>query len=78
MESIGDLLGRFPRAEPDEVGAIKDYIAKEFNAPASVTVQPNALIISVQSASLANTLRLRIPILQKVANTSKRLVLRIG
>lgn len=78
MDSIGDVLGKYKIEQPDEVGAIKDYITKEFNAPASVAVQPNALIISVQSASLANTLRLRIPTLQKVANTSKRLVLRIG
>lgn len=78
MDSIGDVLDKYKNDEPDEVSAIKVYIAQEFNAPVSITVQQNALIISVQSASLANTLRLRIPVLQKIANTSKRLVLRIG
>jgi hypothetical protein len=78
MDSIGDVLGKYKIEQPDEVTAIKDYIAKEFNVDASVAVQANSLIISVQSASLANTLRLRTPALQKIANTSKRLQFRIG
>lgn len=78
MDSIGDVLGKYNIQQPDEVGAIKDYIAQEFKAAASVTVQQNSLIIRVPSAALANTLRLRITTLQKIANTSKRLVLRIG
>jgi hypothetical protein len=79
MESIGDLLSRYNPQGPDEVLAVKQYIATEFNAPASVGLQGDtALVITVASASLANTLRLRTPAIQKAAGTTKRLVFRIG
>lgn len=79
MESISDLLGRRqPPQEPDEVGALKRYIAEQFDAPSSIAVQPKAIIVTVASASLANTLRLRTTDLQKIVGTTKRLVFRIG
>jgi hypothetical protein len=78
MEHVADLLGRYNAKEPDEIQAIKRYITDEFNAPSSVSLQPNAIIITVQSAALANTLRLRSTALQKLAGTTKRLLFRIG
>jgi hypothetical protein len=79
MESLGDLLGRYTIKEPDEVQAIKRYISEQFNAESSVGLQGDtALIITVASAALANTLRLRTPAIQKAAGTAKRLVFRIG
>lgn len=78
MDSIGDVLGKYKVEQPDEMTAIKEYIAREFKINATITMQPNALIISVPSAALANTLRLRLTTLRKIANTPKRLVLRIG
>jgi hypothetical protein len=79
MEHIGDLLSRHSPREPDEVLAVKQYIAAEFNAPASVGLQGDtALVITVASASLANTLRLRTTAIQKAAGTTRRLVFRIG
>lgn len=79
MESLADLLGRYSPKGPDEVLAVKQYIADEFGAPASVGVQgEHALVITVSSASLANTLRLRTPAIQAAAGTTKRLVFRIG
>ncbi|HSX36127.1 MAG TPA: hypothetical protein VLH84_04310 [Patescibacteria group bacterium] len=78
MESIGDLLrGRTPR-EPEEFVAIKRYIVDEFGVPSSVGLQGEALVVTVQSASLANALRLRVVALQKAANTTKRIIFRIG
>jgi hypothetical protein len=79
MESIGELLGRYNPQRPDEVLAVKRYIAEEFKAPASVGLQGDTtLIITVTSAALANTLRLRARAIQQAANTTKRLVFRIG
>lgn len=79
MESIGDLLSRYKPQEPDEILAVKRYIAEQFGAPASVGLQgENALIITVASAALANTLRMRTPAIQAAAGTKKRLVFRIG
>jgi hypothetical protein len=78
MDSLQDLLGRYSPKEPDEVLAIKRYIADQFQSPSSVGIQGEALVITVASASLANALRLRLPALQEAAGTTKRLVFRIG
>jgi hypothetical protein len=78
MESLGDLLSKYSPTAPDEVTAVKQYIAKEFAAESSVGIQGEALVITVRSASLANTLRLRQTAIQAAANTKKRLLFRIG
>jgi hypothetical protein len=78
MEHIGDLLGKYSAAAPDEIAAIKQYIAKEFDAPSSVGIQNDAVVITVQSAALANALHLRQTAIQKAAGTNKRLLFRIG
>jgi len=78
MDSLGDLLkGRVPQ-EPPEVIAAKRYIADHFQAASSVTLQSNALVITVASASLAGTLRMQMPKLQAACKTDKRLIFRIG
>lgn len=78
MESIADLLAAYSPGEPNEIVAIKRYIVDEFGAESSVSIRGGALVITVTSAALANTLRLRLPTLQAIADTDKRLVLRIG
>ena len=78
MDSLEELLGRYRPQEPEEVAALKRYIFDEFGAESSVGIRGETLVITVNSASLANMLRLRLPILQKVANTKLRLVFRIG
>jgi hypothetical protein len=78
MNQIGDLLAARSPQEPPEVRAIKRYIDEQFHAPAQITIQNDALVISVKSASLANTLRLRLPKLQEVAQTDRKLILRIS
>ena len=78
MERIGNLLGRYNPAAPDEITAVKQYIAKEFGAESSVGLQGNALVITVRSAALANALRLRQTAIQAAAGTNKRLLFRIG
>lgn len=57
---------------------IKDFITEQFNAPSTVSIQGETLIITVASAALANTLRLRTVQLQEASKTSKRLVFRIS
>ena len=78
MERIGDLLGKYKPAVPDEVLAVKQYILKEFNAESSVGIQGESLVITVGSASLANALHLRQTAIQAAAHTKKRLQFRIG
>jgi len=78
MDSLNDLLGKYSPQEPEEIVAIKRYILEEFGVQPNVGVQGKALVITVSSAGLANTLRLRLPTLQAIAKTDKRLVFRIG
>jgi hypothetical protein len=78
MESIGDLLGKYNPAVPDEVAAVKQYIFKEFGAPSSVGIQGDSLVITVANSSLATALRYRTVAIQKAAGTTKRLLFRIG
>ncbi len=78
MDQLGDLLaGRVPH-EPPEVSAIKRYINEHFHATAQIALQNEAIIISVRSAALANTLRLRLPQIQKAAETDRKLLFRIN
>jgi hypothetical protein len=60
MESIGDLLSRYKPQEPEEITAVKQYISDEFGVTSNVGLQgETALIITIPSAALANTLRMR-------------------
>lgn len=78
MESIAEVLGRFPQQEPDEMQLIKRFIAEQFQSASSVTIQGETLVVTVSSAALATTLRLRTLQLQAFCKTTKRLVFRIG
>ena len=78
MDSLQELLGRYNPKEPDEIGAIKRYIFEQFGAESSVGLHGETLVITVASAALANTLRLRLLTLQKIANTTRRIMFRIG
>lgn len=79
MESVGDLLGRYkPQDQPPEILAVKQYIADQFSASSSIAIQGENLIITVSSAALANTLRLRTQAIQALCHTTRRLVFRIG
>jgi hypothetical protein len=79
MDSLQDLLGKYSRKEPPEIAAVKEYIREHFNVESGVSLQGDrAIIITVHSASLANTLRYHLVRIQTAAHTSKRLVLRIG
>lgn len=77
MERIAEVLGRFQPDTPDEVTAIKRYIEQEYNCGSSVRLAGKAIIVTVSSAALANTLRLRINQLRTAADTKKRIVFRI-
>ena len=78
MDSLQELLGRYSPKEPDEVVALKRYVSEEFGVESSVGMHGETLVITVKSASLANALRLRLPTLQKVAKTKRKIMFRIG
>jgi hypothetical protein len=78
MEGLKDLLGKYSPQEPAEVLAIKQYIEQTFRAASSVGMQGEAIVITVSSASLANTLRFHISKIRQAAATDKKIVFRIG
>ena len=77
-DSLFDILQRKDFSEPPEIAAIKGYIQEHFHAGSEVLPREHEIIIVVTSASLASTLRFHARKLQAVAQTSKRLVFRIG
>ena len=77
MDSLFDILGRKDYDVPPEVTAIKKYIRDEFKQEVEVTVREKDIVIAGRGAAFINTLRLRTPILKRVAKTDKRLNFRI-
>jgi hypothetical protein len=78
MDSLQELLSRYDPKEPEEIAAVKRYIFDEFGEKPTVGIHGDTLVITVRSASLANALRLRLLSLQKVANTKRKIMFRIG
>lgn len=77
MDSLFDILGSKDFDVPPEVAAIKKYIRDEFEQEVEVTVREKDIVIAGRSAAFINTLRLRTPVIKRVANTDKRLTFRI-
>jgi hypothetical protein len=78
MDSLHDLLGKYSPKEPPEIRIIKHYIDEHFHMPSSVTVRDDAIVITVHSASLANTLRYHASKLRAACDTPKKILFRIG
>jgi hypothetical protein len=78
MDSLYELLAGKNFDEPPEIAAIKDFIRQNYNAEATVQLRERDILVVVPSAGLASRLRFDMPKLKKVANTEKRIVLRIG
>ena len=78
MDSLAELLGQYNPKEPDEIAAVKRYIFEEFGVEPGVGLHGETLVITVKSGSLAGALRMRITSLQRVANTKRKIMFRIG
>lgn len=79
MDSLQDLLAKRSPAQPPEIVAIKKYVLEKFDGrTVGVTLSPDSIIITVNSAAFAGSLRMHIPQLQLAAQTDKRITLRIG
>jgi hypothetical protein len=76
-DSLLDILTRKDFSEPPEIKAIKQYVADHFQEAVEVIVREREILVTAPSAALANTLRYHVRHLQKAAQTSKRIVLRI-
>lgn len=78
MDKLFDILGKKDFDEPPEIAAIKKYVRDNFKTEVGVQIKDKDMIVSVPSASLAATLRLRSPEIKRRCQLDKRLVFRIS
>ncbi len=78
MDSVFSILGKKNFDEPPEMASIKKYVQDEFKIKVGVQVRDKDIIITVPSAALANTLRLRGPEIKRRCQLDKKLTFRIG
>lgn len=77
-DSLADILGRKSHDIPSEITAIKAFIQKEYSQEVGLSMSKTQIVIMVPNGSLAATLRMRLPDIQKAARTKLRIVIRIG
>jgi hypothetical protein len=78
MDSLQDLISTYGKPEQPELIALKKYVDANYHTPVSTAINGETIIVTVPSASLANTLRLQTSRIQAACETQKRLVFRIG
>jgi len=78
MDSLGSILHQKDFDEPPEMASIKKYVRDEFQLGVGVQVRERDIVVTVSSAALANTLRLRGPEIKRRCQLDKRLTFRIG
>ncbi len=78
MDSLFNILSHKDFDELPEMTSIKKYVQDEFGVAVGVQVRDKDIIISVPSAALAGTLRLRGPDIKRRCQLDKRLTFRIG
>jgi len=78
MDSLLNILRNRDFDEPPEITSIKKYVKDEFKTEVSVQVRDKDIVVSVPSAALANTLRLRGPEMKRRCQLEKKLTFRIG
>ncbi len=78
MEPIKNILQSRDLDQPQAIIALKKYILTNFNYQANIKISDKNLIISVPSAPLANTLRMRqLDIIKRCDLIDYKLIFRI-
>lgn len=78
MDSLHTILSNKDFDEPPEMSAIKKYVQDEFKTDVSVQVRDKDIVVTVSSAALANTLRLRGPEIKRRCQLDKKITFRIA
>lgn len=76
-DSLANILGQREFHEPKEIQVIKTYVRKEFSSDCAVQLNDRTIVITVDSAALAGSLRMHLHLIAKACETKKRLVIRI-
>ena len=75
MDNISDLLAKKGFNEPAEIKLVKDYVMNKYDEDVNVKVDMNKIYIYVKNSALASSVRMNIPEIQKICNSSKRIVI---
>lgn len=75
--SLADIMAN-KYDEPSEIKAIKSFVKDKYGALVGVEMRGNRIVIAVDSAALASTLRMQLHKLQKEIDTDKKITIRIG
>jgi hypothetical protein len=79
MDSLREILNQKKLVQPDEMGAIKEYVRQKYKSDCSVKMSRGTLIVSVPNSALAATLQLERQKLIKACNLGdKKLAIRTG
>jgi hypothetical protein len=78
MDSLFNILSSKGFDEPPEMSSIKKYVQDEFNVSVGVLVRDKDIVVTVPNASLAGTLRMRVPEIKRRCQLDKRLTFRIS
>ena len=77
MDKIGTIVAAKNFDEPPEIQRIKKYIHDTFDSDGSVITSNSSIVVVVDSAALAGSLRPRLLELQKISQTDKKIIIRI-
>lgn len=78
MQSLSDIMGGKDFGVPAEVTEIKAYVQRFFKVDVGVAVQERTIVVTTRSAALAGSLRPHLHKIQKIINTEKKVIIRIG
>ena len=78
MDSLFNILSGKNFDEPPEIASVKKYILDEFKVEARVQVHGNDLFVTVPSAGLVGTLRMRGPEIKRRCQLDRKLVFRMS
>ena len=78
MDSIASILGDKDFDQPTEIVSLKKYLKQEFGIEAILQIRDKDIVVNVNNAALANTLRLRSPEIKRHCQLSKKLTFRIS
>jgi hypothetical protein len=73
VDSLADILANKDYSLPDEVKAIKTFVADRYGCDVSVKITPKEIIVMSRSAGLIGNLRANAPDLEKAAGTNKKI-----
>lgn len=78
MDNLNDLLKAKKPQEPPQLQALKDYVKTHHSQDSRVAQSHLGYNLTVNSAVLASTLQMEVPLIVKECNLDKKLFIRIG